>query len=85
MRRGLPKPMQQPESRHPDQKSIVAAAGSVLMFNGGLWHSGTRNEAGHPRRVLQGQFIARELVHPDDNRPDLPQRWSPAVRYLMGG
>src|SRR5262249_55129908 len=44
MPRPLPKAMQQPESRHPEQKLILAKAGSVLVFNGHLWHSGTRNE-----------------------------------------
>ncbi len=54
----LPKAMRQPESRHPDQKIVVAPAGSVLVFNGHLWHSGTRNESKLLRRVLQCQFVA---------------------------
>ena len=58
----LPKKLQQPESRHRDQKIIIARAGSVLVFNGHLWHSGTRNETKLPRRVLQCQFIANEFT-----------------------
>jgi ectoine hydroxylase-related dioxygenase (phytanoyl-CoA dioxygenase family) len=60
--KGSPRPMQQPESRHPDQKLVLAEAGSVLVFNGHLWHGGTRNESARPRRALQGQFRAREMV-----------------------
>lgn len=54
----LPKAMQQPESRHPQQTIITASAGSVLVFNGHLWHSGTRNQSKLVRRVLQCTFIA---------------------------
>src|SRR5262249_25494474 len=76
MPRPLPKPMQQPERRHPDQKVILAEAGSALVFNGHLWHGGTRNDAGRRRRVLQGQFRGRELVRPADTPPDLEERFS---------
>jgi ectoine hydroxylase-related dioxygenase (phytanoyl-CoA dioxygenase family) len=82
--RPLPKPMQQPEGRHPDQKIIVAGAGSALVFNGHLWHSGTRNESGGPRRVLQCQFVARGYSPPGDARADFPDRLTPAARYLLG-
>jgi ectoine hydroxylase-related dioxygenase (phytanoyl-CoA dioxygenase family) len=84
MPRPLPKPTQQPEYRHPGQKLILAEAGSALVFNGHLWHGGTRNEAGSRRRVLQGQFRGREMVRPGDTPPDLPERLSSAVRYLLG-
>jgi ectoine hydroxylase-related dioxygenase (phytanoyl-CoA dioxygenase family) len=54
----LPKAMQQPLAVHPEQRIVTARAGSVLVFNGHLWHSGTKNAAGGPRRVLQIQFKA---------------------------
>jgi ectoine hydroxylase-related dioxygenase (phytanoyl-CoA dioxygenase family) len=82
--RALPRPMRQPESRHKDQKVIVAQAGSALVFNGHLWHGGTRNEAGRPRRVLQGQFRARDLVLPGEISSALPERFPAATRYLLG-
>lgn len=80
----LPKPMQQPESCHPEQKLILAKAGSVLVFNGHLWHSGTRNETNGPRRVLQGQFRARDFIPPTETPAALPERFPAAVRYLLG-
>jgi ectoine hydroxylase-related dioxygenase (phytanoyl-CoA dioxygenase family) len=84
MPNALPKRLQQPESRHPDQQLILARAGAVLVFNGHLWHSGTRNETDGPRRALQGHFRPRELTLLGEERPDLPERLSAAARYLLG-
>jgi len=80
----IPKSMQQPESDHPDQMIIIAKAGSALVFNGHLWHSGTRNESDRSRRVLQCQFVARELVRPLETQPNLPERLTPAAQYILG-
>src|SRR5262245_15193580 len=82
----VPKALLQPERRHPDQKVIVAEAGSVLLFNGCLLHGGTRNDSGAPRRVLQVQYRARDVVLPTDAAfdLDLPERLSAAARYLLG-
>jgi ectoine hydroxylase-related dioxygenase (phytanoyl-CoA dioxygenase family) len=80
----VPKALLQPERRHPDQKIIVAAAGSVLLFNGHLLHGGTRNESDGSRRALQCQYRARDAAVPADGRLELPARWSAAARYLMG-
>jgi ectoine hydroxylase-related dioxygenase (phytanoyl-CoA dioxygenase family) len=79
-----PKQMAAPASRHPDQRLILAKAGSVLVFNGHLWHSGTRNETDRPRRVLQCSFLARDLVRSANPRPDVPERLGPAARYILG-
>lgn len=48
-----PKSLAQPLARHPDEKIITGPAGSVLIFNGYLWHSGRRNESNAPRRAAQ--------------------------------
>ena len=84
MNRPLPKALQQPESRHPRQKIVLAEGGSVLLFHGHLWHGGTRNESGGRRRVLQGQFLARDRLPRGHAPPDVPERHPPAVRYLLG-
>ncbi len=57
----LGKPMRQPDVVHPDEQRVTTPAGTVLVFNGHLLHSGTRNESGAPRRVLQLQYLSREL------------------------
>jgi ectoine hydroxylase-related dioxygenase (phytanoyl-CoA dioxygenase family) len=80
----LPKPMQQPNAKHPDQRFIIAKAGSALVFNGHLWHSGMRNESNRPRRVIQCQFVAREMGIMAQNQPDIPARLTTSARYILG-
>jgi ectoine hydroxylase-related dioxygenase (phytanoyl-CoA dioxygenase family) len=80
----LPKPMQQPDAKHPDQRFIIAKAGSALVFNGHLWHSGMRNESSRPRRVIQCQFVAREMGIMAQTQPDIPTRLTTAARYILG-
>ena len=80
----LSKSRSQPESRHPNEKIVVAEAGSVLLFNSHLLHSGTRNVSGERRRVLQCSFAACYAPHPDETRPEIPQRLPAAARYILG-
>jgi ectoine hydroxylase-related dioxygenase (phytanoyl-CoA dioxygenase family) len=79
-----PKSFADPASRHPDQRIIVAKAGSVLVFNGHLWHSGTANKSSSPRRVLQCSFVGRDEFRFSRIKVDNPERLSPAARYLLG-
>lgn len=79
-----PKSFADPASRHPDQRIIVAKAGSVLVFNGHLWHSGTANKSSSPRRVLQCSFVGRDEVRFSRIKVDSPERLSPAARYIIG-
>jgi ectoine hydroxylase-related dioxygenase (phytanoyl-CoA dioxygenase family) len=51
--RPLAKDLAQPLAKHRDEKIIVGCAGSVLVFNGYLWHSGRRNDSNGPRRAVQ--------------------------------
>jgi len=80
----LPKPLQQPDAKHPDQLQIIAKAGSALVFNGHLWHGGTRNESNGPRRAIQCQFVAREMGLMSQAQPDIPAHLTPAARYILG-
>src|SRR5215468_7496809 len=80
----LPKPMQQPDAKHPDQRFIIAKAGSALVFNGHLWHSGMRNESSRPRRVIQCQFVAREMGIMAQTEQDIPARLTTSARYILG-
>ena len=80
----LPKPMRQPEAKHPDQRHVIAKAGSALVFNGHLWHGGARNESNRSRRVIQCQFVAREMGPMAQTQPDIPARLTPAARYILG-
>jgi hypothetical protein len=42
-----------PSKKHPDEIKILGQAGSLLLLNGHLWHSGTKNQSKAPRRALQ--------------------------------
>lgn len=81
-RRPVPKHYADPATRHQGEVTIEAKAGSVLVFNGHLWHSGTRNQSGAPRRVLQCGFHAQEhttfappaVIEQADRLPDAARR-----------
>jgi len=49
----LAKALAQPLAHHPREIVITGRAGSVLIFNGHLWHSGRKNESRGPRRCVQ--------------------------------
>jgi len=78
-----PKSFADPASRHPDQKIIIGNAGSVLIFNGHLWHSGTSNRSDRPRRVLQYTFVARNEFRYPRNKVADPERLSQGALYLL--
>jgi ectoine hydroxylase-related dioxygenase (phytanoyl-CoA dioxygenase family) len=80
-----PKAMADPAGHHPNEQFVTGPAGSVLVFNGHLWHSGTRNQSRQSRRALQCVFWAREMI-PPHSQPlcDAPETLSPAIRYLLG-
>lgn len=63
-RDAVPKAYSNPASNHPDELLITGEAGSVLVFNGHLWHSGTRNDSTRSRRALQCVFHAAEIIPP---------------------
>jgi ectoine hydroxylase-related dioxygenase (phytanoyl-CoA dioxygenase family) len=80
----LPKALRQPEAKHPEERPVIAKAGSALVFNGHLSHRGARNESNRSRRVIQCQFVAREMGLMAQTRPDIPARLTPAARYILG-
>ncbi len=58
-----PKSLTDPAAHHREEIAIVAPAGSVLVFNGHLLHSGTRNRSGQPRRTITCGFVARDAAY----------------------
>ena len=74
---------------HPQQIVVSAPAGTVLVYNGHTWHSGTLNKNGQRRRAIfpymvsgaywdKGEYQnARLLKRTFD-------RLSPAARYILG-
>ena len=59
----IPKPLAQPNAHDAREAIVTGLAGSVLVFNGHLWHSGTRNASRRPRRAAQMLIVAtREVI-----------------------
>lgn len=49
----IPKSYAQPLAHHPKEVVVTGSSGSALIFNGHLWHSGTRNLSREQRRAVQ--------------------------------
>jgi ectoine hydroxylase-related dioxygenase (phytanoyl-CoA dioxygenase family) len=47
------------DTAHPAQRSVTCSAGSAIVFNGHLLHSGTRNGSQETRHALQITFARR--------------------------
>ena len=56
------KGLQQRNARHPQALSISASAGDVVVFSAHLWHAGSENRSGAPRRIAMAHFCRREVV-----------------------
>jgi ectoine hydroxylase-related dioxygenase (phytanoyl-CoA dioxygenase family) len=84
----LPKDaMEDPAARHPDEITLLAPAGTVVIFNSHLWHGGTLNRTDVRRRALHSYFCRRterqQLDQRHYARPKTLARLSPAARYLL--
>jgi ectoine hydroxylase-related dioxygenase (phytanoyl-CoA dioxygenase family) len=70
-----------------DQVLACGQAGSIIVFNGSVWHGHAANLSGKPRRSIQGAYIRREA----QSAGNLPARMSsetlarigPLARYLL--
>jgi hypothetical protein len=79
--------MADPAAPHPGEVQLIAPAGTVVIFNSHLWHGGTRNRTGRPRRALHSYFTRRDQPQQLDQRkylrPDTFARLSPAARFVL--
>lgn len=46
---------------HPEQRFINAESGDILMMNGSLWHSGSKNINGKRRRVIYIDYRSKNI------------------------
>jgi ectoine hydroxylase-related dioxygenase (phytanoyl-CoA dioxygenase family) len=76
-----------PRAPHPDERLLLAPAGTVVIFNAHTWHGGTLNRSGRPRRALHSYFCRRDQSQQLDQRryirPDTYQRLSEAARTIL--
>ncbi|MEP0320572.1 phytanoyl-CoA dioxygenase family protein [Bauldia litoralis] len=82
-----PKVPKDPMATYPGEFHVTGKAGSVAVINACLWHGGTTNISGKPRRILH-LFIGRrdvpqQLVERDHVTPELLARTSDTQRYLL--
>jgi ectoine hydroxylase-related dioxygenase (phytanoyl-CoA dioxygenase family) len=79
--------MPDPEAAHHGQVKLTAPAGTVVVFNSHLWHGGTRNDSGRPRRAVHSYFTRRGNGQQLDQRKYVRQetlaRLSPAARFIL--
>ena len=72
---------------HEDEVLVEASAGSAVIINSALWHSGTVNASGSRRRVLHLTYTRRDLPQQlyqrDYLTKELYERMSPAHRFLF--
>lgn len=72
---------------HPEEIKICAPAGSVLVFDGHLWHGGTNNDDGTRRRGLFAAWVHREWPQLWNQRTlitdETKMRLLRSVRFLL--
>jgi ectoine hydroxylase-related dioxygenase (phytanoyl-CoA dioxygenase family) len=72
---------------YPGEVLVEAPAGSVIICNSSMWHSGTLKKTDKPRRMLHLSYTRRDLpqqlLQIDYLTKGLYDRMSPAQRYLM--
>jgi len=72
---------------HEDEVLACGPAGSIIIFNGSVWHSHTANRSQRRRRSLQGHFIPRHARSSVDHdarvRPAVLERIGSLAKYVL--
>ena len=83
-------PGSQGMTAEPPRSQLIPAsgpAGSVVIFNGSVWHGHGANRTERPRRSIQGAFIRREEPSGEDlkarMREETLRRIGPLARQLL--
>ena len=76
-----------PFAPYPGELTVVVPAGSVVVCNAHLWHSGTTKQNNARRRLLALSYTRRDLpqqlIQRDYITPQLYERLNEAQRYLL--
>jgi len=79
--------LKDPRQPHPQQLVLTAPAGSVIVYNAHLWHSGTANQTPRHRRALHASYVRRDLPQEIWQKHAIPlavqQRMEGLLRYLL--
>ncbi len=72
---------------YPGQVLACGPAGSMIVFNGSVWHGHTVNRGSEPRWSIQGAYIRRSTGSgenlPARMLPETLSRIGPLARYLL--
>lgn len=75
------------KSAHEDEALAHGPAGSMIVFNGSVWHSHTANRSPRRRRSLQGHFISRDARSSVDHAarvgPEMRARIGNVAKYVL--
>jgi len=75
-----------PAAAHPDEVTVTAAAGDLIVMNAHLWHGGLANHTDRPRRAMHGYYCRWDKPQQQYQkrllRPEVQARLSPAARAL---
>jgi hypothetical protein len=76
-----------PTAAHEEQVLARGSPGSMIIFNGSVWHSHTANRSARRRRSVQGHFVPREaraaIDHAARMRPETLQRIGVLAKYVL--
>jgi hypothetical protein len=80
--------MQSATEGHEGEVLACGPAGSIIIFNGSVWHGHTANRSDRRRRSVQGAFIPREARAAIDQasrlRPETLQRVGDVAKHVLG-
>lgn len=62
----------------------LGARGSLVIYNGSVWHGHSANRTAWPRRSIQGAYVRRSGEAAGRCRPDTDARLGGLARYLLG-
>ncbi len=72
---------------HKGQVLALGPAGSLLIFNGSIWHGHTPNDSNESRRSIQGYFVRRTarsgIALSTRMQPETLARIGPLARYVL--
>jgi hypothetical protein len=79
--------MQDATADYEGQVSACGPAGSVIIYNGSVWHGHGVNQTKEPRRSIRGAYIRRDdrqaINHAARMRPDTLGRIGALARYVL--
>lgn len=79
--------MKDPAADHERQLLACGPAGSVIVYNGSIWHGHSANRTGEPRRSIQGAYVRRDAEAAINQTARIRQktlgRIGPLAKYVL--